>query len=76
MIQLASWVMELIIPFPADLIISITVPYGPAALPVFIFAIAFDIMSSSGKKIGGSDIGSASGKKSLSHGNSTCNNLS
>ena len=37
--------MELIIPFPADLIISIAKPDGPPALPVFILAIDFDIMS-------------------------------
>ena len=59
--------MVLKVPFPADLIISITIPDGPAALPVFIFAIGFDIMSSV-MKMRGPDIGSASSKESLSHG--------
>ena len=42
--QLESWLMEIIIIFPADLIIAITLPDGPFALPVFIFAIGFDII--------------------------------
>ena len=42
--QLESWLMEIIIIFPADLIIAITLPDGPFALPVFRFAIGFDII--------------------------------
>ena len=42
--QLESWLMEIIIIFPADLIIAITLPDGPFALPVFIFAVGFDII--------------------------------
>ena len=36
--------MEVIIIFPANLIIAITLPDGPFALPAFIFAIGFDII--------------------------------
>ena len=45
-ILFARFVIDLMISFPAHLIISITIPDGPAALPVFIFAIALEIISS------------------------------
>ena len=47
LIILFAWfVIDLMISLPADLIISINIPDGTAALPVFIFAMALEITSS------------------------------
>ena len=42
----ARFVIDLIISLPANLIISVIIPDGLAALPVFIFAMALEIISS------------------------------
>ena len=60
------------ISLPADLIISITIPDDPAALPVFIFMKALEIISV--KYRGGPAFGCRSGE-SLSHINSTFSSL-
>ena len=60
------------ISLPADLIISITIPDDHAALPVFIFTMALEIISV--KYRGGPAFGSRSGE-SLSHINSTFSSL-
>ena len=43
-ILFARFVIDLMVSLPADLIIKITIPDGPAALPVFIFAMALEII--------------------------------
>ena len=44
-ILFARFVTDLMVSLPADLIILITILDGPAALPVFIFVMAFKIVS-------------------------------
>ena len=45
MILFARFAIDLTISLPVDLIILITIPDNPAALPVFIFAMTLETIS-------------------------------